>query len=480
MPAPAVAQRLERSLVSQSLERRGAPAAGAGPVDNLPQVKHVVLLMMENHSFDNYLGMLGPAKGGFPTIVNGVPAGSNPDKDGNLVALWPRTTGEQIKHLPTQSWRGSRTQYDGGANNGFVKALEEIEAPANEVNAGMAYWSGAELPFYYSLAQTFPLATSWFSSCLGPTFPNRRFLLAGTAHGLIDDVPTGMLDRPPAGTILEVLTKLGISWTNYYDIPRLRLFASRLLGKTGVRLGRGLAVAAAALVPPLRNYVIGNLQFTANVYPLGALGALNHLRSLDKFFDDAKGGTLPFLSIVDPSFSKWSEENPQDIQLGEGFAAKVIDAVMKGPGWKDTLLLWLYDEHGGYYDHVAPPAAVPPDCVAGRCLLDAPAPVRWALQALGFWKKLEEVDDTPDRAFDQLGFRVPAVVVSPYARPGFVDNTVYDHTSVLKLIEEKWGLPPLTARDAAAVSPMAMLDFNSPPAFLTPPVLADSFKPSPV
>ena len=177
---------------------------------------------------------------------------------------------------------------------------------------------------------------------------------------------------------------------------------------------------------------------------------MGHIRGIDQFFADADNGTLPAFSIVDPDFDNCSEENPQDISKGESFAAEVINRVMHGQGWPHTLLIWLYDEHGGYYDHVPPPAAVPPDDVPGRSLVGSrrgwraccgrccPAPC-----AKG------EHDDGPD-SYDQYGFRVPAVIVSPYARPDFVCSEVLDHTSVLRLVEEKWNLPALTARDAAA------------------------------
>ena len=219
-------------------------------------------------------------------------------------------------------------------------------------------------------------------------------------------------------------------------------------------------------------YCRTNLQFTADLYPMGLARFVCHLRSTDQFFADVDAGTLPPVSIVDPDFGAYSEENPQDIQHGESFAAEVINRVMHGPGWPHTLLIWFYDEHGGYYDHVPPPAAVPPDDVIGRSLLQLPG---W-LKAVArpFLKSqldlLAAIDEGP-LAFDRLGFRVPAVVVSPFARPDYVSHTVYDHTSVLKLIETKWNLPPLTARDAAAVAPLDMLDLEGPPAFLTPPTL---------
>jgi phospholipase C len=187
------------------------------------------------------------------------------------------------------------------------------------------------------------------------------------------------------------------------------------------------------------------LQFTADAFPLGITRYFGHLRTVDRFVADAAAGTLPAVSIVDPDFHADSEENPQDITFGEAFAARVIRAALHGANWMSTLLIWCYDEHGGYYDHVPPPEAVEPG------------------------------DRAPDphdgHRFDRLGFRVPAVIVSPYARPGYVSHVVRDHTAVLKLIERKWNLPPLTARDAAADDLLDALDLDAPPAFATPPEL---------
>ena len=147
---------------------------------------------------------------------------------------------------------------------------------------------------------------------------------------------------------------------------------------------------------------------------------------------------------------------------------------MHGKGWPHTLLIWLYDEHGGYYDHVPPPAAVPPDDVEGRSVVGRRSPLESLLRPVfpRLAKTKESQTQGPGR-YDRYGFRVPAVIVSAYARPDYVCSEVLDHTSVLKLVEEKWNLPPLTARDAAASTPLDALDLASPPFFLDPPPLPE-------
>jgi phospholipase C len=136
--------------------------------------------------------------------------------------------------------------------------------------------------------------------------------------------------------------------------------------------------------------------------------------------------------------------------MGEEFAASVINAVINGPAWDRTALLLTYDEHGGYYDHVPPPAAIPPDSI-GPTLVPGEN---------GF------------DGFARYGFRVPFALISPWARRDFVSHKVYDHTSILKLIETKWNLPALTFRDANAAPMLDMLDLHRP-SFAEPPELAE-------
>ena len=186
----------------------------------------------------------------------------------------------------------------------------------------MGYWTSRDLPFTYGLARTFPIADRYFCSVLAQTYPNRRFLISATAYGLVDDTVGGAV--PPNGTIFTSLDRYGITWKNYYSsVPTSYLYPS-LIAKTDVQ---------RSIVP------------------------------IEEFFADTAKGTLPGFSLIDPNFDSNSEENPQDIQFGEVFLARVVTALMSGPKWPKTLFVWTYDEHGGYYDHVPPPPAVAPDVV---------------------------------------------------------------------------------------------------------------------
>jgi phospholipase C len=458
-------RQMERAAPGQ----RPDPSVPAG-TDRLPEIKHIVVLMMENHSFDNYLGTLDGAGEGFPRGEDGLPMAENLDASGQVVRAHHLPSTVQKPGAPCQSWSASHTQWADGKLTGFVTATEQA-APEGDKAAAMGYWTEQDLPFYHGLARTFPLADHWFSSCLGPTFPNRRFLLAGTAHGLIDDLPFNILDYPPAGTIFDQLTKHGKSWANYRPAGGDRSqFRHYLTYKR-----RRSRHHARSLGRPFRRVTSGvkrDVQFTAGLYPLGMARYLLHVHSLEQFFADADAGTLPDFCIVDPDFDEYSEENPQDVRKGESFAAEVINRVMHGKGWPDTLLIWTYDENGGYYDHVPPAAAVPPDDIEGRSLVAHRSWLRSVLQLFfpGYVRHAKDLVAGPLQ-YDTYGFRVPAVIVSPYARPDCVLSDVFDHTSALKLIEEKWNLPALTRRDAAATAPLAALDLSAPPAFLKPPEL---------
>src|SRR5262249_29330299 len=172
---------------------------------------------------------------------------------------------------------------------------------------------------------------------------------------------------------------------------------------------------------------------------------------VDQFYAEAAGGKLPGLSLVDPGFdTEESEENDADIQIGEAFVSRVVKAVIHGPAWPKSLLIWLYDEHGGYYDHVPPPPAVKPD--------DIPP----------------DINVPPDEpaGYDRYGFRFPAVLVFRYRRPNSVSHVVHVHTPTLKPVETRWTLPALTPRAANADNLLDSIALRPPP-FRDPPPLPE-------
>jgi phospholipase C len=373
--------------------------------DQVPEIEHIVVVMMENHSFDNILGLIGRGDG-FTVGSDGNPTASNPDGHGNLIHAF---------HMPNEcqttgvrnDWTAGHEAFDGGTNQGFV---------TSSTPEAMGYFTKDDLPFTCGMASVFPIADRYFCSAIAQTDPNRRYLISGTSLGLINDTfPT---ELPPNGVIYEQFDKHGITWKDYYsDAPTLGVYLPYLEEGNPVR---------------------------------------NGVTKIDQFYIDAAAGNLPQYCLVEPNYDESSEEDPQDIQFGDQFIGKVVNAVMSSPNWPKTMLIWTYDEHGGYYDHVPPPAAIPPD--------DIPP-------------NLQPGD--PPGTFDQYGFRVPAGVVSPYAKKDFVSHTVYDHTSILKTVEEKWNLPALTRRDANASSLFDMVDVRSKPAFLTPPKLPAAANPVP-
>ena len=400
---------------------RPFPDLPAG-TDTLPQIEHIVVLMMENHSYDNVFGVLPAARSngtadGFtlgapvtPWNPKGVLA-SNPYGDGRQQLAFHMPTTCQKLGQPTQEWTASHEQYDNRAMDGFVTGTTfGSSTPAGPITMG--YWDETDLPFTYSLARQFPIGDRWFCSVLGQTDPNRRFLIAATSSGMTDDITTSptnpdglemdaLLAVPTTGTIFTLLSSFGISWADY-----------------------------------TASYPTGT---TSELYPVNdaALTQLNE-KPVSQFFTDCAAGSLPAFSLVDPDYSTQSQENPQDMVVGEAVIAQVVQAVGSSPLWDSTLLVIMYDEHGGYYDHVPPCEALAPDLIQpvvapGQSCYDG---------------------------FHRYGIRVPSVVISPYAVPGGVTHVVHDHASILATVERKWNLPALNYRDANANDVTDFLDMD--------------------
>ncbi len=373
------------TLVAEAARRQRAVAI-PGP-RNLP-IDTFVVLMMENRSFDHYLGWLPGA--------DGRQAGLEfTDPHGHTHSTHRLGTDFQGCGFldPDHSWQGGRTELDGGRMDGFLRAASDVFS--------IGYYTAADLPFTPHVAQAFTAFDRFFCSLLSSTYPNREYMHAGQSYGKTDNsLPSG--PGFPDTTIFAALSKVGVSNQYFYtDIP-----VSALWGQPG----------------------------------------LARSSQVQNFYERAAAGTLPALSFVDPSFNGETQgtsgdEHPHgDVRVGQAFVADIVHAFMESPQYRRGALFIVYDEWGGFFDHVVPPRV--PDLRPSRDL---------------------------NQDFGQMGFRIPAVVVSPYARRGHVDHSIYGFESILKMIRYRYGLPPLTPRDLYANNIAAAFDFSSPE--FTPPSL---------
>jgi phospholipase C len=350
----------------------------------------------------------------------------------------------------------------------------------------MNFYNQDEIPFYYGLAQSFAISDRFFSSVLGPTFVNRSYLMAATSFGHLttsDSFPppgsTGYV--PITGTIFDLLDKGGVTWADYFqDVPQ----------------GASFRRFSATAIDP-------------------------HFLPVTVFLAQAAGAPglppLPQVAFVDPNFGilnpagENDEHPPTDIQRGQSVVSQLLAAVRNGPFWKDSIVIVTYDEHGGFYDHVKPPRAAqdgertPDDIAPGQCadLSNPPASQQPGGGAECTTNLLNPADNSVANAvalcpalasdptgpfpkhcasFDQLGFRVPFMAVSPFAKPHYVSHTVGDHTSLLALIEKRFlakddgdkkhggkkTIPHLTRRDANADTLEDLFDFDGSPSLGVP------------
>jgi phospholipase C len=351
---------------SRLLSACGGDDGGAGTLDTF------VFLMMENRSYDHYLGVRSlEGRGGDGLFA----AMSNPDRDGNPVAIWrgDGTPESMCADSPPHSWNPGRVQLNGGACDGFVLAHQGTRAVAP--TDSMQYLGRDTIPVHHALADAYTSCDRWFSSLLGPTLPNRMYWHAATSNGARsnDEVLAGAWRGVPS--IYHRLAAAGKDWAYYFhDVP-----------------------------------VVGAIE---------DLDTTGHLRRFfNNFITDARDGVLPPVSYIDPAFLANDDHPPHHPALGQQLIAAVYQALATSPQWERCLLVVTYDEWGGFHDHVAPPTAP---------------------------------DERADLGFNQLGFRVPALVAGPWAKPGYVSSVPLDHTSPLRHLEKLYGLEPLTMRDAAA------------------------------
>jgi phospholipase C len=358
-----------------------------------------VYLMMENRTYDAVLG--ARAFEGRPG--DGLRAGlSNPDLNGNPVASFAAAVDRGMSAAtvcdpdPPHAWNPSHASFNGGAMDGFLR--EHQKRHGNSVTAiePMKYLTRPHVPITWALADAYTSCDRWFASVMGPTLPNRAYWHTGTSFGI--DNNSGVLSAfssLPVPTIYNRLVESGVDWAYYYG---------------------NLAVAALLASPGPYQLDIGPNDGTGNVRRFGdARGGAG------QFFKDAAAGKLPSVVYIDPSFGVNDDHPPAHPILGQELIAAVYTALARSPQWNNIMLVITYDEHGGYFDHVPPPTTT---------------------------------DDTLARfgrdGFQQLGFRVPTLVVGPYVKQGHVSSVQYDHTSALAHLQRTFGLGSLTARVDAA------------------------------
>ncbi len=291
-------------------------------------------------------------------------------------------------------------QYDGGKMDGFVSAFKN--RAAGELS--MAHYDDKDIPFYWNVADNFVLFDRFFSSAHGGSVRNHMYWVAGVPGA--DE--SGKESVPLAGwgdgipTIFDRLEAAGISWKFYiqnYD-PAANIRSDRVGDK-------GAQVVWAPLLAMDR--FLDNPELSSKIV------------DLSEYFDDLHNDTLPSVAFIVPSGT--SEHPPGSIQAGEAFVRTLINGLVQSKAWSSSALMWSYDDWGGFYDHVAPP----------------------------------QIDS------GGYGFRVPALLVSPYAKKGYVDHTTLDFTAGIAFIRDNWGVAPLGPRDTNASSFMGAFDFASAP-----------------
>jgi phospholipase C len=370
------------------------------------KIRHVIYVIQENHSFDNYFGTY-PSADGFPpsTCIPKLPSSSE------CVAPFHLPKGMPPCDLD-HSWEVAHAAYNNGRMDGFVWAEGSSYT--------MGYYDSRDIPNYWAYARHFTLCDRFFSSLNGPSLPNHLYTVAAQSGGLINNAGTleqveNVLDDPDGfsfASMVDLFGKTKISWKYYVEAeplpsdPQERSRANLLWYPDPKRF---------TLWNPLPGFK------TMRDDP----ARMAHLVDLKEYFNDLTHGTLPEVSWIIPKFND-SEHPPESVApvaQGMWYVTKLVNALMDSPYWKDCVIFLTWDDYGGFYDHVPPPM----------------------MDSYGY------------------GPRVPMLIISPYAKPDYISHRTYDFTSPLRFIEERFGLGHLTARDHRADDMRDAFDFNQQP-----------------
>ena len=375
------------------------------PPSGIKAINHVIWIIQENRSFDNYFGTY-PGADGIPpgTCVPVLPGSSD------CVKPFHMPNGQPAYDL-VHDWETIHAAYNHGRMDGFVWA--------EGTNLTMGYYDERDIPNYWNYARHFTLCDRFFSSQMGYSLPNHTYTVAGQSGGLIVNVPNlkalqEAMDDPDGfsfASVVDLMSTSQVSWKYYVEAQPVPEGVPMTLSETGLRL---------AFPNPQQFSLWNPLPGFKKIRDNPAQMA--HLADLKDYFRDLRERTLPAVSWIIPDYqdSEHPIASPQD---GMWYVTKLVNALMESPYWRDSVIFLTWDDYGGFYDHVAPPE----------------------IDAYG------------------LGPRVPMLVICPFARPNYVSHYAYEFCSVLKFIEERWGLRHLTARDHWANDMRDCFDFNQQP-----------------
>lgn len=403
------ANRIFKSTINITVSSAGPPpqppppSPPPSPGQGLGNIQHIIFMLQENRSADNYFGVFNQYRASHGINDNAFDGmdlnKAMPSRSGAFMV-----TPYHYKTVCTDNlspaWNESHYDIHNGAMDYFMKTTGSVPSSIDpEGTRAVGYYDWTDLPYYYDLAFKFGTSDRYFSAVLATTIPNRMYMFTGTSFGYIR--PVG----PPAGgwtqpTIFDRLTAKGISWRYYYQ---------------------------------------DNSTFLAQFATWGK-GGSGHVYNISSYYTDVASNSLPQVIFIERGGQTGLDEHPlNNVQKGAADVKKIIDALMNGPNWSSSVFILTFDEGGGLYDHVLPPKAVLPDNIA----------------------PIYKAGDNQS-TFNQYGFRVPLIVVSPWSKPNLVSHTVRDHTSILKLIEVRFGLQPLTQRDTDADDMEEFFDFSAP------------------
>ena len=391
-------------------------------------VHHIIYMLQENRSFDQYFGQLNVYRQskGLSTEVDVTPAAASQLSYDHSITFTPFHMNSQCIEELSSYWNESHNDWnhfapttatplmDGFANSAGGNSRNS-NPPGSDINGlrVLGYYDDTDLPYYYFMASQFAMSDHWFSPVMTNTPANRMYAMAGTSHGVVNK-PITQVNVP---TIFDELQAANITWKNYVpDYPN------------------GSSLKA---FPAYSRYV------TTNIVPMS------------EYMTDLTNGTLPQVAFIDRDSNEGLDEHPGQgisVQKGAAYVKSLIDALMASNSWKDSIFFLSYDEAGGAYDH-EPPAAMPsPDGIPPML-----GPNDTCASTPG-----------PMCDFTHTGFRLPNIVVSPFSKPHYVDHTPMDTTAILRFIEKRFNLQMLTARDAAHPDISYFFDFTNAPNLNSP------------